>query len=109
MVRLLAEVILILVGHSTPASSTFSPISPRLQSNSIAYVLFPAQSAVTTLTSHTRGWPRVEPSPARPHPLGEAPGPHQPGVSLVEAVQVVAFLGVEDQAVPQSTRVIHCS
>ena len=51
-IRLLAEVILILVGHSTSASSIFSPTSPRVQSNSMTYVLFPAQSAVSTLWSH---------------------------------------------------------
>ena len=48
-------------------------------------------------------------SPVRPHPLGEAPGPHQAGVSLVEAGQEVALLVVEDQAIAQSARVIHGS
>ena len=48
-------------------------------------------------------------SPAGPHPLGEAPGPHQAGVSLVETVQEVALLVVEDQAIAQSARVIHGS
>ena len=48
-------------------------------------------------------------SPAGPHPLSEAPGSHQARVSLVEAVQEVTLLGVEDQAVTQSARVIHGS